>query len=318
MNGYDNAPNDIKLLLNNHPFLAYLEDSDIIHEMKEQQLPFAPVSFNNDSMALRVTERVKFTFNVFSNTRYECIRNFVSLTNLINEIKPSYKLVFNQYVPLPTNVSGYFKIKFDGFPGRKRDEITVHLTNFSYNINKDLGFIQVPNKEITLRESVEGERNEDLYTEGQMKLIPISYKISIEGKVLLPFLDTIRGNVSDEFYSVSEATRLPEQAASASSAAVKAAKEAAAKKQVTAPRRGTGRRGDRQNAKRPKRDMSLIIKESYILKSFQLITPGISGIPNLQELSKNYIIPDVLYDMYINNPTKQNLDNLVRNIRPKQ
>lgn len=155
-------------------FKAYLEDSDMFYEMKDQQLPFAPTSFRNDSAMIRVLERAKFTFNVFSESKTECIENYKNLQKLLINIKPSYGKVYDQYVPANTNITGYFNVKFAGIP---RGNIDLHLTSFTYNINKDLGYLEVDNGELS-----KGQKGS--------KLIPISYKISIEGKVLLEFTET--------------------------------------------------------------------------------------------------------------------------------
>lgn len=152
---------------NSYSFPAFLEDSDITYDLKEQPLPFAPVSFTNDSMALRVLEKVKFTFNIFSHNEKECIENWDKFKHLRNIIKPRYVLVNEQLVPKIENVTGFIKIIFNGMP-HNRSSIDVHLISFSYLINKDLGFL---------------EKNKNL--------IPIGFKISLEGKVLLPLSETI-------------------------------------------------------------------------------------------------------------------------------
>lgn len=153
-------------------FKAFLEDSDITYDMKDQTLPFAPTSFNNDSMMLRVLQKVKFTFGVFSEDRDECIRNYKNLLNLITMIKPSYAQVYDQYAPYPSNVTGYFFVKFKGLP-LTQDTVAIHITNFAYTFNKDAGYLQVEPAEIN-----------------NNKLIPLAYKLTIEGRVLLNFDQT--------------------------------------------------------------------------------------------------------------------------------
>ncbi len=167
-------------------FISYLTDSDISYEMKDQQLPFAPVSFNNDYMATRVLEKAKFTFDVFSRHRFGCIQNYNNLQTLLGIIKPSYKIMNSQYVPSAANVTGFFKLKFIGMPILDRDEITLHLTSFNYTINKDTGYLELS------KDDINNPTEDGGYIANKMKLIPISYKISIEGKVLLPFGDTVR------------------------------------------------------------------------------------------------------------------------------
>lgn len=164
-------------------FKSYLEDSDITYEIKDQQLPFAPTSFTNDSMAIRVTEKAKFTFNIFSESRDECTQNYRNLNKLLSTIKPSYKYVYDQIAPNTSNVTGFFNIKFKGLPAG-RDNVTLHLNSFSYNINKDLGYIHVPTAEL------EENGSKSFYSSQGMKLIPIGYKISLEGKILLNFKQT--------------------------------------------------------------------------------------------------------------------------------
>lgn len=161
--------NNLTIMSNgkNYSFPAFLEDSDITYDIKEQSLPFAPVSFTNDSMALRVLEKAKFTFNVFSHNEEECKANWSKFYDLRQIIKPRYTMLNEQLVPNIENITGFIKIKFSGMP-HDRDIIDIHLTNFSYIINKELGYLEVDNK-----------------------LIPIGFKISIEGKVLLKLEETI-------------------------------------------------------------------------------------------------------------------------------
>lgn len=174
---------DIKLRINGLQFKAYLEDSDINHVTKDQPLPFAPLSFTNDSMATRLNETAKFTFNVFSETREECINNYKNLLRLIESIKPIYYILDDQYVPSNLNVNGLVQLYFSGMPSR--DEVKLHLTSFNYSLNKEIGYIQVPNVEIN------DPKSASFYNK-PMKLIPLAYKVSLEGKVLLPFNSTIR------------------------------------------------------------------------------------------------------------------------------
>lgn len=173
---------NIKLIINNLHFKAYLEESETMFETKDQTLPFAPLSFTNDSIATRLTEKARFKFNVFSESRGECIQNFNNLLALIKSVKPSYQIVEDQYVPFTSNVTGFVDLFFSGMP--LRDNVKLHLNNFSYNINKDLGYIQVPRAEIANFE------NASFYEPGQMKLIPLAYSINMEGKVLIPFEQT--------------------------------------------------------------------------------------------------------------------------------
>lgn len=174
---------NLRLIINNLQFKAYLEDSDVSYETKDQQLPFTPTSFTNDSMAIRVSEKAKFTFNVFSETRDECIQNYRNLQYLLKIIKPSYRYVNDQIVPESSNVTGFVTLQFNGMPKIDKDKVDLHLTSFSYTINKDLGYIHIPVKDLIKGEST-------TYADKDMKLIPIAYKISLEGKILLQFEET--------------------------------------------------------------------------------------------------------------------------------
>lgn len=175
---------NIKLKINGLSFKAYLEDSDVNHVTKDQQLPFSPVSFVNDSMATRLNETVKFSFNVFSETREECVENYKNLLRLIQSIKPIYYVLNDQYVPSNSNVTGLVTLSFSGMPSR--NTVKLHLNNFNYSLNKDIGYIELTNEEIR------NPKSENLsFFSKSMKLVPLAYKINLEGKVLLPFRETI-------------------------------------------------------------------------------------------------------------------------------
>lgn len=167
-----------KLKINGLSFKAYLEDSDISYEMKDQQLPFVPTSFVNDTMAIRVMQKAKFSFNVFSETRTECVNNWKNLHTLLVKIRPSYAYVRDQLKASPSNVTGFVNVEFKGLP--ERNTVTLHLNSFSYAPNKELGYLQVP-ADLT---------NNKFYKNPEEKFIPIAYKLSLEGKVLLPFGST--------------------------------------------------------------------------------------------------------------------------------
>lgn len=179
------SDNDIRLLINGLKFKAYLEDSDINHVTKDQALPLAPISFNNDSMATRVNQTAKFTFNVFSETREECVNNFNNLLSIIESIKPLYTIMDDQYVPNSANITGFVSLSFAGMPYKSRNAISLHLTSFNYSINKEIGYIQIGKSEL-------GGKPARFYEKSNMKLVPLAYKLSLEGKVLLPFDETVR------------------------------------------------------------------------------------------------------------------------------
>ncbi len=188
---------NIRLHINNLSFKAYLENSDISYETREQQLPFAPVSFTNDTAAIRLLQKAKFTFNVLSEYRSECVENYNNLLALIQSIKPSYTIIDEQYVPDKNNINGYVNLKFDGLPLQQKS-VKLHVTQFSYEINKEMGYLQIPEKEL------KHNKNPKKFVDGEPKLIPIAYKIDIEGKILQTFGETAK--VTGNFYTTPNIT----------------------------------------------------------------------------------------------------------------
>lgn len=176
-----------------YQFKAYLENSAVETVMVDQQLPFTPLSFVNDSVQLRTMYRVNFVFNVFSETREEAIGNYDDLHDILQIIKPAYYNVNSQYIPFESNLTGLFSLKFKGLPKLSKfsgtdgdqDRLRIHLTNFSYVTNNDMGFIEIP------YDGSDADRKK-LFVSGKMRLLPISYKLTIAGRVLLNFEDTAR------------------------------------------------------------------------------------------------------------------------------
>jgi len=176
---------NIKLHINDIDFKAYLEDSELILDTKYQELKFQPLNLKNPDIADRILQRTKFTFNVLSETRQECIQNFNKLLQLLETIKPYAVKEGSDYVPAFANNEGLVTIQFSGLP--VHETIKVGLMAFSYNLNKDVGYIEVPREEIATN-----GKNSSFYVSRGMKLIPLAYKINIEGKVILPYEDTVR------------------------------------------------------------------------------------------------------------------------------
>jgi len=174
---------DIRLQINDLHFKAYLENSDHLFEPVEQKPEFVPTSWNNDAIAIRMIERVAFKFNVFSENRRECIINYRNLIDLIGTLKPAFSQEGDLFLPDKSNLTGYIKVAFKGMPNR--NFANIHLTGFSYDINKDIGFLEVPKREINSTKKTS-------YYDNNMKLIPIAYSINIEGKIIQPLTDTIR------------------------------------------------------------------------------------------------------------------------------
>ncbi len=174
---------DIKLTISGIPFKAYLEDSQHYFDPIDQKAPFVPTSWPNDSVAIRMMERVKYTFNVFSENRRECVINYRNLYNLIGSLKPAFRNEGGLFLPRKSNLTGYITVGFSGMPNRS--SANIHLTAFSYEINKEMGFLQVPTDEIKTTKK-------DKMYDTNMKLIPLAYTINIEGKIIQSLENTIR------------------------------------------------------------------------------------------------------------------------------
>jgi hypothetical protein len=163
-------------------FKAYLDESEVSYQIMEQNLAYTPLSFVNDKVHTRTTQKVKLKFNVFSEDFNEAQENYNQLHKLIESIKPKFSFVREQYLPDIKNNKGLISVKFKGLPkvsSEYGDDLVIHLSQFSYDINKELGYIERP---------MSGSG----YIGGDNRLIPIAYVLNISGQILLPFKETIR------------------------------------------------------------------------------------------------------------------------------
>lgn len=163
-------------------FKAYLDESEISYQIMEQSLAYTPLSFVNDKVHTRTTQKVKLKFNVFSEDFEEAQENYDKLHKLIESIKPKFQLIREQYLPDVRNNTGLISVKFKGLPKVSKtygDDLVIHLSQFSYEINKELGYIERP---------MSGAG----YISEENRLIPIAYVLNIAGQILLPFQETIR------------------------------------------------------------------------------------------------------------------------------
>jgi hypothetical protein len=165
-------------------FKAYLDESEISYQIMEQSLAYTPLSFVNDKVHTRTTQKVKLKFNVFSEDFEEAQENYDKLHKLLESIKPKFQLIREQYLPDVRNNTGLISVKFKGLPKvsadkYKDDDLVIHLSQFSYEINKELGYIERP---------ISGGG----YIGAENRLIPIAYALNIAGQILLPFQETIR------------------------------------------------------------------------------------------------------------------------------
>lgn len=181
-------------------FKAYLEDIDITFALETQKLENVSIRSQANEQFIKAVKKLKLTFNVFSEDRTEAMLNFKKLESLINITRPvlenrekvSDANIINDSSQISSiNATGNAIIKFDGFPalayGLSSDEYRILVTSFSYGINKDMGYIQVPYKISELGENADKKYNDDvLVIPGAMKLIPIGFKVSIEGTIIIP------------------------------------------------------------------------------------------------------------------------------------
>ena len=182
---------NIKLLItdkakkNTYKFKAYLERSDVQVKVLDTNLQYAPISYTNNTQFLKVQYNVDFSFNVFSEYREEAIDNYDKLHDLFASVKPNYRYINNQLLPNSENIFGLLSVSFRGLPrlSKANSELDIYITNFAYNINKDMGYIQIPYDPFIKNDS---DRNLLYKNNEKSSLVPIAYKIDLSGRVLLP------------------------------------------------------------------------------------------------------------------------------------
>ncbi len=191
---------DINKKLDTSDFLfdAFLETSALDVVFMDQQLPFTPLSFTNDTLSLRNMYKANFVFNVYAENRKQVYDNYLKLQQLLQVIKPEYDVINYQYIPRQINLTGLIGVSFKGIPrivGTKKgdsgdpDNLKLHLTNFAFTTNQDMGFIEAP-YDFYENDNNNAFATNTYYKNSNMQLLPISYKLSIAGKVLLDFSDT--------------------------------------------------------------------------------------------------------------------------------
>lgn len=171
-------------------FKAYLEKSDITYEIQERSLEFVPLNFTNYSIITRTIQNIDLSFDVIAEDRREAIKNYDDLHSLIQALKPQYIASQGQYIPSRNNTFGLLTVNFKGLPKIKKngnEELEIHVKQFNYTINKEMGYIQLP-----YLSSKEDSKLYSLYEQGQMKLVPIGFKINLQGRILLDLEDTIK------------------------------------------------------------------------------------------------------------------------------
>ena len=76
---------DINKKLDTSDFLfdAFLETSALDVVFMDQQLPFTPLSFTNDTLSLRNMYKANFVFNVYAESRKQVYDNYLKLQQSI-------------------------------------------------------------------------------------------------------------------------------------------------------------------------------------------------------------------------------------------
>lgn len=167
---------DIKNRDLSQKFKGYLKDSDITYQVIDSELPLWSLNFPNGKIANRIVQKLKLTFDVFAEEESEVTKNYSKLETLLKIIKPIYYPSVDGYAHTHQNNAGYFMVECETLP--IDGPFKLNLTNFSYEINKDFGYLN---------------KNNTLY--------PISYRISIDGKILQDLSSTINISVDKTFAS---------------------------------------------------------------------------------------------------------------------
>jgi hypothetical protein len=183
-------------------FKAYLEKNEVQYKIQETVLPALSTGDGFSHLRTRIFNEISLDFNVYSENLEEAAENYEKLHILINFIKPrvaynsgdGYKYdiqendpradLFFSFKGMPRILNskilerdpstGVYDLKSN--PELDIDDIPIQVFNFSYSINKDMGYIEMPSD---VRERLSGK----LFSEKGTTLVPISYKVSIVARV---------------------------------------------------------------------------------------------------------------------------------------
>lgn len=170
-------------------FKPFLEESNVNFNIETVQANTIPLFMNSGTTVTRALQSAILTFNVFPDSRDECIENYKKLKSLLNGIKPVYAFDRTQLIPHKSLFSGFISVKFAGFlPGKSN--VKLKLTSFSYQINQELGYLQVPYQEILTNNSTRSFVARSYNGGRGNKMIPIGFNIKIEGDIIQPFSQT--------------------------------------------------------------------------------------------------------------------------------
>lgn len=174
-------------------FKSFLEDASEQFIIAESPLQAAPLASISESIVTKLGRKVRLVFNVMSEDRREAFINYQKLFDLIEMLKPMYFLIGRELVPANKNIFGLVHLQFSGLPILQNWQL-ITPTNFSYEINKDLGYIHMPFDETYDETRYTSDKN--------MQLVPIAFRLTFEGKVNLNMYDTASIMTQQKYYEV--------------------------------------------------------------------------------------------------------------------
>lgn len=133
-------------------FKAYLEKSDLQVKFVDETIKYTPLGYSNNTQLMKTNYNMDFSFNLFSENETEAAENYFNVMKLLFLLRPKYQLKNNQYIPDAKNLFGLISLKYDGMiPLRYNgnNEMRMYVTNFSYQINKDLGYASIDSDKLS-------------------------------------------------------------------------------------------------------------------------------------------------------------------------
>jgi hypothetical protein len=162
-----------------YSFKSFIEKSEVSYKIEEQSLPFTPVGLVNGKLSTRLLYNIDLAFDVFSEDRKEAIENWKKFNSIVGSLRPSYVKIGDEIELENNGLEGLLYVEFAGLPpiSGTGSRYKVRPTNFSYSVNKEMGYIEVPYY------GSEDEIN-NFYLQGKMSLIPVAFKINLAGFVI--------------------------------------------------------------------------------------------------------------------------------------
>jgi len=144
------------------------------NEIISSDIPYPSLNFPSPKLPNRLSKKINFSFSTFSAQLYDAVDNYNQLETFLKHTKPRYykKGVAGVYQYNNLNTRGSIRIYFNGFI-EVDQYVAVNMTNFSYEINEELGYVYYDGEQIKKNPPVIG--NKGMY--------PIGFKLSIEGVI---------------------------------------------------------------------------------------------------------------------------------------